>query len=84
MDKKVYILSQSFEEANRDADYVINNYPNDELLVLSARPANEDPSSLVDARTKLVRAGFSVREVIINLNDDKDGKADEILLHLIN
>jgi hypothetical protein len=79
-----YILSQSFEEANRDVDYVINNYSGYELLVLSARPAHENPSLLADARTKLSHAGFRVSEVFINSNDNNDSKANEILRHLDN
>lgn len=42
--KAGFILSQSFEEADRDVDYVIKKYVAYDLLVLSARPAHERPS----------------------------------------
>jgi hypothetical protein len=80
-----YILSQSFEEADRTVDDVINNYSGYDLLVLSARPAHEKVSSLDEAKKKLAVAGYHVSEVLINLNTDEtyyDGKADEILKHL--
>lgn len=80
-----YILSQSFEEADRSVDDVINNYSGYDLLVLSARPANENPSSLEEAKKKLSGAGYRVSEVFINhdVNDTYyNGKADEILKHL--
>jgi hypothetical protein len=82
-----YILSQSFEEADRAVDDVINNYSEYDLLVLAARPAHENPSSLEEAKKKLTKAGYRVSEVIINKNTGKryyDNKAEEMLKHLQN
>lgn len=82
-----FILSQSFEEADRDVDDVISNYTDAyELLVLAARPNNEDLSCLKEAKVKLSEAGYRVKEVFVSRGDDNDdyydGKADEILGHL--
>ena len=80
-----FILSQSFEEADRDVDYVINGYAGFDLLVLAARPAHENPSFLVEAKKKFSAAGYRISEVVITQsNDDKYyyDRADEILNHL--
>ena len=82
-----FILSQSFEEAERDVDYVVKNYAVYELLVLAARPAYEDHSCLIEARAKFSSAGYRVSEVIINQNSDEtyyEDRADEILKYLDN
>jgi hypothetical protein len=82
--KAGFILSQSFEEADRDVDYVITEkkYLGYDLLVLSSRPADETASCLNELRTKLNSAGYSVGEVLVQHNDDYATKADEILEHL--
>lgn len=86
-DQNGFILSQSFEEADRDVDYVINGYTGFEILVLAARPAHENPSFLEEAKEKFTNAGYRVSEVFISKNDDNgyyDDKADEILNLLDN
>ena len=80
--KAGFILSQSFEEADRDVDYVIKKYLAYDLLVVSTRPADETGSCLNELRIKLNSAGYSVGEVLVEHNDDYAGKADEILQHL--
>ncbi|TOQ86470.1 hypothetical protein CGG86_23225, partial [Vibrio parahaemolyticus] len=52
-----YILSQSFEEADRDVDYVVEKYAQYDLLILACRPKNETPSDLVEVTKKLKKAG---------------------------
>jgi hypothetical protein len=82
-----FILSQSFEEANRDVDFMIKKFCTYELLVLSARPANEQPSLLEEAKHKLSAAGYRVSEVRINRNTDNayfENKANEIIDYLDN
>lgn len=80
--KNGFILSQSFEEADRDVDDVISKYGGYELLVLSARPAHEKYSSLKEVLKKLSRAGYRVSEVQIDKNADEKyyiAKAKQIL-----
>jgi hypothetical protein len=48
-----FVLSQSLEESDRDVDDLIKKYMDYDLLVLSARPANEMPSSLNELKVKL-------------------------------
>ncbi len=82
-----YILSQSLEEANRSIDNVIKAYGHYSLLVLAARPAEDTPSNLKEAISKLRSAGYRVSEVAIAKSDDDtyyNNKADEILSHLDN
>jgi len=77
-----FILSQSFEESGRDVDYVIEKYGQYELLILSARPAEEIASCLHRARTQLEAAGYRVNEVNISPGEPDsfyDQKADEII-----
>lgn len=81
-----FILSQSFEEADRDVDYVINKYCSYyHYLVLAARPKEENPSSLEEALVKLSKAGFNVHTVIVNGENAEnyyDSKAQEIVSYL--
>jgi hypothetical protein len=79
-------LSQSFEEAVRTVDYVINKYGSYDLLVLAARPDNEIPSHLKEAKMKLSATGYRVSEVSVTKADSVDysSKADEILQFLDN
>lgn len=80
-----FILSQSFEEADRNVDDVISKYSGYELLVLSARPAHEKHSSLKEALSKLSRAGFRTSEVQIEKNTDEKyyiAKAKQMLGYL--
>lgn len=82
-----FILSQSFEEADRDVDYVIKNYAVYELLVLAARPAHEKPSFLEEAKNRFSSAGYRVSKVVINQNTDEtyyNDMADKILNYLDN
>ena len=51
--KEGFILSQSFEEAGRDVDFVVSKYSHYELLVLSVRSADESNSCLDEAKSKL-------------------------------
>lgn len=83
--KEGFILSQSFEEAERDIDYVINKYSHYHYLVVASRPNNETPSNLEEALVKLSSAGYTVHNVIINQETDEtyyDAKADEIIRYL--
>ncbi len=84
--KPGFILSQSFEEARRDVDYVVGKYAeNYDYLVLAARPDNENPSDLLEAMEKLSKAGFTVHTVIINPENDEGyyaQKSDEIIRYL--
>ncbi|MDP2895913.1 MAG: hypothetical protein Q8Q12_05050 [bacterium] len=80
--KAGFILSQSFEEADRDVDSVMEKYSGYDLLVLSTRPADETGSCLSELRIKLNSAGYRVGEVVVEHNDDYAAKADEILQHL--
>lgn len=84
--KDGFILSQSFEEADRDVDYVIEKYSNHyHYLVLAARPKDELNSSLEEALVKLSDAGYTVHTAIINGNNPEkyySEKADEILRYL--
>ena len=84
-DKEGFILSQSFEEAERDIDYVIKKYSYYHYLVLAARPKNETPSDLEEALVKLSAAGYTVHTVIINQEIEEsyyDTKANEIIRYL--
>lgn len=69
--KNGFILSQSFEEADRDVDDVISKYGGYEFLVLSARPAHEKYSLLKEVLKKLSRAGYRVSKVQIDKNADE-------------
>jgi len=83
--KEGFILSQSFEEAGRDVDFVVSKYSHYDLLVLSARPSNETPSCLVEAESKLKNAGYQVILVYVSKTTDNkhyDDKADEIIKYL--
>lgn len=84
--KNGFILSQSFEEAYRDVDYVINKHCGYYYyLVLAARPEEECPSSLEEALVKLSNAGFNVHTIIVNggnVENYYDGKAQEIVRYL--
>ena len=85
--KEGFILSQSFEETNRDVDFVVGKYPHYELLVLSARPANESNSYLETAESELKKKGYQVDLVYVNKTKDEsyyDDKADEIIMYLDN
>lgn len=81
-----FILSQSFEEADRDVDYVINKYCGHyHYLVLAARPEGESQSNLNEALAKLSSAGFNVHTVIVNGGNAEnyyDSKAQEIFRYL--
>lgn len=85
--KEGFVLSQSLEEADRDVDDLIRKYTDYDLLVLSARPANEMPTSLNELKIKLQAAGYRASEVFVSRTNDEsyyDGKADEILKCLDN
>ena len=81
-----FILSQSFEEAGRDIDYVLSEYGHYDLLVLAARPANEKPSYLNEAINGLQNAGFRVNtiEIIKDEDDYYNERANDILRYLDN
>ncbi len=82
-----YILSQSFEEADRNLDKTIQRYNIYGLLVLAARPSNEKKSFLKELKLKLHKAGFVVSEVLIERTDEEsyyEHKASEILMELNN
>jgi hypothetical protein len=60
-----FVLSQSLEEKGKGefvADFV-RKYSRFQLLVLAARPSNENPSCLRLLRSKLTSAGYRVRVV---------------------
>ncbi|SBS28870.1 hypothetical protein MSP8886_01343 [Marinomonas spartinae] len=84
-EKDGFILSQSFEEADRSVDEVIKKYGKYYYFVVAARPKNEEPSNLCEVLEKLSNAGFIVHTVIIDPNDNEiyyDKKADEIINYL--
>lgn len=57
-DKHGWVLSQSFEEANCDAEERLERYANLDLLVLAARPPSEKHSMLLLAEKVLRKNGF--------------------------
>lgn len=80
-----FVLSQTFEEANRDIATTVSRYSHYELLILAARPAHEDPSCLTELKAELENAEYEVStvEVFANLEDNYyDAKADEVIAHL--
>ncbi|TMO88061.1 hypothetical protein [Pseudoalteromonas ruthenica] len=83
--KDGYILSQSFEEAERDVSYVIKKYGHYDLLVLAARPAHETPSDLNKAIKQLTAKGFKVYTVPVNAEQKESyysSKADDVIKKL--
>lgn len=84
--KSGFILSQSFEEAARDVDYVIEKYADKySYLVLAARPKDEAVSDYSEAYEKLSNKGFVVHTVIINPENDEqyyENRAKEIITYL--
>lgn len=84
--KSGYILSQSFEESDKDVDDIINRYaPYYDLLVLAARPASEAGSKFNELSSKLKKRGFDILEHNV-IADQPDSfykqKANDILNHL--
>jgi hypothetical protein len=84
-----YILSQSFEEADRDVDEFVKKYSHYELLVLSARPPSETPSCLTEIQSKLGNSGYRVNLVrVIKVLENSDryynDRSDEIIEYLDN
>ena len=80
-----FVLSQSFEEANRDIAGTVSRYSHYELLVLSARPAHEDQSCLAELTAELEIAGYVVSTVEITAHLDDayyDEKANEVVGYL--
>jgi len=81
------VLSQSFEEAGRCeyiADFVLK-YAHFELLVLAARPSDENPSCLLALKAKLWDAGYKVRDILLVGGQAESyyrGAAETILMHL--
>lgn len=77
-----FILSQSFEEAQRDIDAAIKRYGLYDILVIAARPKDEIPSLLREWNEKLNKNGYSVAEVHVERKDSDEhyrGKAREVL-----
>lgn len=80
-----FVLSQSFEEANRDVEDSVSRYSHYELLILSARPAVEHPSCLNELKAELKIKGYEVSTVDVSahLEDSYyEAKADEIMSQL--
>lgn len=80
--KEGLILSQSFEEADRDIDERIKKYGHYDILVLAARPINETPSFLREWAEKLKANGYLVGEVRVECSDSEkyyQNKAKEVL-----
>jgi hypothetical protein len=81
-----YVLSQSFEEAKRDIQKIVNKYSHFDLLVLAARPANESPSCLMELIAELQNASYQVSTVNVVKTSNNgayyEGKSDEIITYL--
>lgn len=81
-----YVLSQTFEEADRDVQKIVNKYSHYDLLVVAARPANESPSYLMELTAELQNAGYQVSTVDIVKTSNNEAyyeeKADEIISSL--
>lgn len=80
-----FVLSQSFEEADRDVREAVTRYSYYELLVLSTRPVNESRSRLAELTLEFKKAGYRVNTVdVVGLQPSNyyKSKADEIMTHL--
>src|SRR5437773_3760131 len=62
-DQDGYILSQTFEEADRNIETAVAKYSKYDLLILAARPAGENPSCLTELTEALQAAGYHVSMV---------------------
>jgi hypothetical protein len=82
-----YILSQTLEESGNcnEVKKVIRKYSRYDLLVLAARPSNEEGSCLNRLKSALKSAAYKVNEVNVIRNPSKQyykDRADMILSHL--
>ena len=77
-EKDGYILSQSFEEADRDPDETIKKYSDYDLLVFAARPEEEPGSKLHSMRRALSDESFRVNVVRIQNKGQVEEKAQEV------
>jgi disulfide oxidoreductase YuzD len=77
-EKHGYILSQSFEEADRDPDETIKKHSDCDLLVLAARPEEEPASKLPSMRRALSEESFRVNVVRIHNKGQAEEKAQEV------
>lgn len=83
--QKGYILSQTFEEADRDIEKTIADLSAYDLLIVAARPAGENPSFETDITAALQGAGYTVRKVTILRTSNESyyqEKADEVIAAL--
>jgi len=83
--KDGFILSQSFEEASTDPQTQIGRRAHYDLLVLAARPAEEEGSLLEEMQQVLSFHNFQYEVVMIENNEFATyyaGKALEILSQL--
>ena len=77
-DKEGFILSQSFEEADRDPTEAIQKYSGYALLVLAARPEDEPSSKLPAMRHALSDESFRVNVVRIHNKGQAEEKTQEV------
>ncbi len=76
-----YILSQSFEEGNRNVDEMIKKYSHYNYLVLAGRPKNENGSLVERMENKLISENYTVEIFEVIKSDDENyynEKANEI------
>ena len=69
--KEGCILSQSFEESERDAKERIEAYAHLDLLVLAARPDSESASKLTLVESILNKNGFRTHRIEVARGDDQ-------------
>jgi hypothetical protein len=80
-----FILSQTFEEAEREIEATVHKYSGYDLLILAARAPGENPSCLNELIETLEQADYQVSTVDIVKAPNEDyyeGKADEIISNL--
>jgi hypothetical protein len=80
-----FILSQTFEEADRDIELIVRKYSDYDLLILAARAPGEDPSCLTELIEALQNAQYLVSTVDIIKAPNEDyyeGKAEEVISNL--
>jgi len=69
--KKGFILSQSFEEGQRDPIIMIAKYCHYTYLVLAGRPINEDGSLTQKVKELLIKENYNVEIVEIISSEQK-------------
>lgn len=75
--KKGTIRSQSFEEKRANVIDEFKKLKGFDILILAARPENENPSNLLELRGLLSGNGFVVKEVQITKKKDKEHQKEQ-------